>query len=55
MATLQIWDVPEGVHRELEARAAIAGTSLSEYALAELRRSVERPTREELLELLLSR
>lgn len=32
------------------ARAAMEGTSLSEYALGELRRALERPTRAELLE-----
>lgn len=31
-------------------RAALEGTSLSQYALTELRRSLERPTRTELLE-----
>lgn len=47
---LQIRNVPEAVHRELKARAALAGMSLSDWALAELRRSLERPTREEVLE-----
>ncbi|MGH9026563.1 MAG: FitA-like ribbon-helix-helix domain-containing protein, partial [Acidimicrobiia bacterium] len=49
MKPLQIRNVPDGVHRTLKARAALAGMSLSEYALAELRRSAERPTREEVL------
>jgi len=52
---LQIRDVPDDVHRKLKARAAMAGTSLSEYALAELRRSIDRPTREELLDRLVGR
>jgi plasmid stability protein len=55
MTMLQIRNVPDEVHRKLKARAAMAGTSLSEYALAELRRSVERPTREELMAELLAR
>ena len=46
---LQIRNVPEKVHRRLKARAAMAGMSLSEYVLAEIRRSLQRPTREELL------
>lgn len=41
--TLQIRNVPERVHRELRARAASAGISLSDYALGELVRVAERP------------
>lgn len=50
MKLLQIRNVPEDVHRRLKARAASEGQSLSEFALAELRRSLERPTRHELME-----
>jgi len=49
MPMVQIRDVPEDLHRELKSRAALAGMSISEYLLMELRRSLERPTREELL------
>ena len=49
MPMLQIRDVPEDLHRELKSRAALAGMSVSEYLLRELRRSLERPTRQELL------
>ena len=49
MAMVQIRDVPDELHRELKSRAALAGMSLSEYLLMELRRSLERPTREEML------
>lgn len=49
MKLLQIRNVPDHVHRTLKSRAALAGQSLSEYALAELRRAAERPTREEIL------
>lgn len=49
MTMLQIRHVPEDIHRRLKARAALAGMSLSDYALAELRRSLDRPTRDELL------
>ena len=49
MKLLQIRNVPDDVHRTLKSRAALAGMSLSEYALAELRRAAERPSREEIL------
>jgi len=48
MKLLQIRNVPDDVHRSLKARAAMEGQSLSEFALGELRRSLERPTRREL-------
>lgn len=50
MKMVQIRNVPDDVHRGLKARAALEGQSLSEYALSELRRAMERPTRRELLE-----
>lgn len=46
---IQIRNVPEELHRTLKARAAMSGMSLSDYLLAELRRTAERPTREDLL------
>lgn len=49
MTMLQIRNVPEEMHRQLKARAALAGQSLSEYALAELRKSLDKPTRAEVL------
>ncbi len=52
---IQIRNVPDDVHRRLKARAAIEGVSLSELALVELTRSLERPTRRELLDLVASR
>jgi len=52
---LQIRHVPDDVHRRPKARAALAGMSLSDYVLAELRRSLDRPTREELLASLAAR
>ncbi|HLS15108.1 MAG TPA: antitoxin [Beutenbergiaceae bacterium] len=55
MALIQIRNVPEDVHRRLKARAALEGVSLSDLALAELRRSLQRPTRAELLDLVASR
>ncbi len=50
MSTLQIRDVPDDVKKVLKVRAARAGQSLSEYALAQLRRLTEQPTPEELWE-----
>ncbi len=41
---IQVRNVPEDLHRKLKARAAMMGMSLSEYLLAEIRRSAERPT-----------
>jgi plasmid stability protein len=50
MKMVQIRNVPDEVHRQLKARAASEGRSLSEFALTELRRALERPTRRELVE-----
>lgn len=50
MKALQIRHVPDDVHRRLKVRAAEEGMSLSELALAELERSLERPTRRALME-----
>ena len=49
MSMIQIRGVPEPLHRKLKARAALAGQSLSDYLLAEIKKTLERPTREELL------
>jgi plasmid stability protein len=46
---IQIRNVADEVHRQLKARAALAGMSLSEYLLRQLQLGLERPTREELL------
>jgi len=45
---IQIRNVPEELHRRLKACAAIAGMSLSDYLLAEVRSVAERPTVDEL-------
>lgn len=50
MTSLQIRNLPDELHRRLKARAALEGQSLSEYALGELRRAMQRPTRRELIE-----
>jgi len=46
---IQIRNVPDELHRQVKARAALSGMSLSDYLLQQLRRSLERPTREEIL------
>ncbi len=45
---IQIRKVPEELHRTLKSRAALAGMSLSDYLLQEVRKLAERPTLEEL-------
>ncbi len=45
---IQLRNVPEALHRTLKARAAMAGMSLSDYLLAEIREIAERPTLTEL-------
>lgn len=45
---VQIRNVPTELHRRLKARAALAGMTLSDYLLHEIRRMAERPSVEEL-------
>jgi antitoxin FitA len=52
---VQIRNVPDALHRKLKARAAMAGMSLSEYLLREIRQVGEKPAPEELLERLRQR
>lgn len=47
---VQIRNVPEALHRELKARAARAGMSLSDYLLDEIRQVAGQPSLEELRE-----
>ena len=49
MATIQIRNVPEEVHRIYRARAAAAGMSLQEYILAELEHNAATRTPAELV------
>ncbi len=51
---IQIRNVPDFLHRKLKARAALEGMTLSDYLMAEMRRSAERPSINELLERLKS-
>jgi hypothetical protein len=48
--TIQLRHVPDVLHRNLKARAAMAGMSLSDYLLAEIKEIAERPTRAEFRE-----
>jgi antitoxin FitA len=47
---IQVRNVPDNIHRTLKAHAALAGMSLSDFLLAEIRRLAERPTIAELRE-----
>ena len=47
---IQLRNVPEGLHRTLKARAAVAGMSMSDYLLGEIKEIAERPTLAELRE-----
>ena len=46
---IQIRNVPDSIHRTMKSRAALAGMSLSDYLLRELRRLAGRPSPEEFL------
>ena len=45
---IQIRNVPDALHRRLKSRAALAGMSLSDYLLQQLRDVADQPTMEEL-------
>ena len=47
---IQVRNVPDEIHRQVKARAALAGMSMSEFILQELKRVIERPSRGELLD-----
>jgi plasmid stability protein len=47
---IQIRNVPDALHRQLKSRAALAGMSLSDYLLGEIRQVAARPTVDELRE-----
>jgi plasmid stability protein len=50
LAMVQVRNVPGEIHRRLKARAAIEGMSMSDYILRELRKALDRPTRQEVLD-----
>lgn len=41
---IQLRNVPNALHRGLKARAAMAGMSLSDYLLSEIKEIADRPT-----------
>jgi antitoxin FitA len=52
---VQIRNVPREFHRRLKVRAAMEGMSMSDYILREVGKSLDTPTRQEVLERLRSR
>lgn len=53
--TIHVRNVPDEVYRKLKGRAALAGMSLSAYALAELQTCLDRPMTGELMQRLKAR
>ncbi|HEX4003738.1 MAG TPA: hypothetical protein VHX36_13895 [Candidatus Acidoferrales bacterium] len=47
---IQVRNVPDSLHRTVKAQAALAGMSLSDFLLQEIRRLAERPSVAELRE-----
>jgi len=47
---IQIRNVPDSLHRKLKSRAANEGMTLSDYLMAEILRSAEKPSINELRE-----
>ena len=47
---IQLRNVPDQLHHRLKARAAMEGMSLSDYLIAEVARTAERPTPREMRE-----
>jgi hypothetical protein len=45
---IQIRNVPDELHRQIKARAALCGMSLSDYLLNEIRQIAAQPTLDEL-------
>ena len=52
---IQLRNVPDALHRQLKARAAMAGLSLSDFLVREARKIAEQPTPEEMAERLRQR
>lgn len=52
---IQIRNVPDDVHREVKARAARAGMSLSDFLLREVERLIDAPPIEDVLARLAAR
>ena len=45
---IQLRNVPDALHRRLKSRAAMAGMSLSDYLIGEIRQVAECPTLDEM-------
>ena len=45
---IQLRHVPDALHRQLKARAALSGLALSDYLIREVRKIAEQPTPEEM-------
>jgi plasmid stability protein len=52
---IQLRHVPDTLHRQLKARAALSGMPLSDYLIREVRKIVASPSAEEMRERLLHR
>lgn len=52
---IQLRHVPDALHRQLKARAALSGLPLSDYLIREVRKIAEQPTPEEMRQRLLQR
>jgi hypothetical protein len=52
---IQLRHVPDSLHRQLKARAALSGLPLSDYLIREVRKIAEQPTAEEMRERLRQR
>lgn len=50
LTMVQIRNVPADFHRRLKARAAMEGMSMSDYILREVGKSLEKPTRRDVLD-----
>ena len=47
---VQIRNVPIDFHRRLKARAALEGMSMSDYILREMKKALDRPSRQDVLD-----
>lgn len=52
---IQLRHVPNALHRQLKARAAMSGLPLSDYLIREVRKIAEQPTLDEMRQRLLER
>ncbi|TMH41287.1 MAG: hypothetical protein E6H54_17045 [Betaproteobacteria bacterium] len=47
---IQLRNVPDELHRQLKARAALSGLALSDYLIREVKKIAQHPTPDEMLE-----